>query len=217
MPHRRQPPVDCTDESLLERFRSGEEGVVAELFERYRWFVRSRARGYFLVGAEYDDLEQEGLIGLFKAVRDYEPARQVSFRCFAELCVTRQIVTAIRAATRAKHQPLNRYVSLSVPGLAPDGSAALEALLDDHRLPDPAEELASAEERRQVRACMDRVLSELEVDVLRLYLDGFTYQEIGARLGRPVKAVDNALQRIKRKLEAHLQAPGAVARLAVMA
>jgi RNA polymerase sporulation-specific sigma factor len=196
-----------TDDGLVERFRGGEVAALDLLFERYRRFARAKARGYFLVGADFDDIEQEGMIGLFKAVRDFRSDRQASFRAFAELCITRQIITAIKTATRRKHQPLNRYVSLS--GLRVVDDAAewwIEELLDDHQAPDPADEVVSLEDMAAMRASMAEMLSSLEVDVLRLYLEGRSYQEIGALLGRHVKSIDNALQRIKRKLEAHLLA-----------
>ncbi|HYX45095.1 MAG TPA: RNA polymerase sporulation sigma factor SigH, partial [Acidimicrobiales bacterium] len=186
--------------------RQGDIQALEALLDRYRRFTRSKARGYFLVGADFDDIEQEGMIGLFKAVRDYRPDRQSSFRAFAELCVTRQIITAIKTATRQKHQPLNQYVSLS--GLrASDGGEdrPVEDLLDDHQAPDPADEVVSSESMADMRASMAELLSRLEVEVLRLYVEGRSYQEISQLLGRHVKSIDNALQRIKRKLEAHLQ------------
>ncbi|HYX44830.1 MAG TPA: RNA polymerase sporulation sigma factor SigH [Acidimicrobiales bacterium] len=198
-------PVELTDDHLVGLFRQGDVGALELLLERYRRFARSKARTYFLVGADYDDIEQEGMIGLFKAVRDFRPDRQSSFRAFAELCVTRQIITAIKSATRQKHQPLNQYVSLS--GLrGPD--TADDRLIDDlldHQVPDPADEVVSWESMAEMRAVMAEMLSRLEVDVLRLYVEGRSYQEISALLGRHVKSIDNALQRIKRKLEAHLE------------
>ena len=196
---------DIGDEGLVERFRSGDVAALDLLFQRYRRFARAKARGYFLVGADFDDIEQEGMIGLFKAVRDFRSDRQASFRAFAELCITRQIITAIKTATRRKHQPLNRYVSLSGLRVVDDpGEWWVEDLLDDRQAPDPADEVVSLEDMAAMRASLAEMLSSLEVDVLRLYLEGRSYQEIGALLGRHVKSIDNALQRIKRKLEAHL-------------
>jgi len=199
--------VEFSDDDLVALFRQGQLEALDLLFERYRRFTKAKARTYFLVGADSDDIEQEGLIGLFKAVRDYRCERESSFRAFAELCVTRQIISAIKAATRRKHQPHNSYVSLSAfrPG---DGSdeRSLDDLLDDHQVPDPADDLVSAERMAGIRSCLDEVLSQLEVDVLHLYVEGRSYQEIGELLGRHVKSVDNAIQRIKRKLEAHLSA-----------
>ncbi|MDQ1395876.1 MAG: polymerase sporulation-specific sigma factor, partial [Acidimicrobiaceae bacterium] len=146
------------------------------------------------------------MIGLYKAVRDFRPDRQSSFRAFAELCITRQVITAIKTATRQKHQPLNQYVSLSgVRGSDDPGERSVEDLLDDHYIADPAEEVVAAERMDDMRTAMAEMLSGLEVDVLKLYVSGKSYQEIGDKLGRHVKSIDNALQRIKRKLDVHLQ------------
>ncbi|MFN2609194.1 MAG: RNA polymerase sporulation sigma factor SigH [Acidimicrobiales bacterium] len=199
--------VEFSDDDLVALFRQGHLEALDLLFERYRRFTRAKARTYFLVGADHDDIEQEGLIGLFKAVRDYRPERESSFRAFAELCVTRQIITAIKAATRHKHQPLNSYVSLSGQRPADTGDdRTVDDLLDTHHVADPADEVVSAERMADIRTCMAEMLSRLEVDVLHLYVEGRSYQEIGELLGRHVKSVDNALQRIKRKLDAHLAA-----------
>ncbi len=197
--------VGFSDDDLVVLFQQGHLEALELLFERYRRFTRAKSRAYFLVGADRDDIEQEGLIGLFKAVRDYRPERESSFRAFAELCVTRQIMTAIKSATRHKHQPLNQYVSLSGPRM-PDGSdeRMLDDLLDDHRVPDPADVVVSGERMDEMRTCMAEMLSQLEIDVLTLYLEGRSYQDIGEVLERHPKSIDNALQRIKRKLEAHL-------------
>ena len=204
--------VEFSDDDLVLLFHQGHLEALELLFERYRRFTRAKARAYFLVGADRDDLEQEGLIGLFKAVRDYRPDRESSFRAFAELCVTRQIMTAIKSATRRKHQPLNQYVSLS--GLrSPEGAEdrLADDLLDDHQVPDPAEAVISSERVDEMQARLAEMLSCLEVDVLNLYLQGRSYQDIGELLGRHAKSIDNALQRIKRKLEAHLDARDAEA------
>jgi RNA polymerase sporulation-specific sigma factor len=201
------PPPEISDDDLVALFHGGEVRALNLILERYRRFARSKARGYFLVGADFDDIEQEGLIGLYKAVRDFRPDRQASFRAFAELCITRQIITAIKTATRQKHQPLNRYVSLSGLRVVDDpGEWSVEELLDDHHVPDPADEVVSCEGMAAMRRSMAEMLSQLEVDVLGLYLEGRSYQEISVMLGRHVKSIDNALQRIKRKLEAHLLA-----------
>jgi len=198
-------PADLSDDTLVGRYRLGDVEALDTLLERYRRFVRSKARGYFLVGADFDDIEQEGMIGLYKAVRDFRDDRQASFRAFAELCITRQIITAIKTATRQKHQPLNQYVSISgIRGGEDPGERSVEQLLDDHNVADPAEEVVSGERMDAMRASMAEMLSGLEVDVLRLYVEGRSYQEIGDQLGRHVKSIDNALQRIKRKLELHL-------------
>ena len=196
---------DLSDEMLVRLFHEGDVEALDLLLARYRRFARAKARGYFLAGGEADDIEQEGMIGLFKAIRDFRQGES-SFRAFAELCVTRQIMTAIKTACRQKHQPLNRYVSLWGLRVIDDPSESLIDELSDQRVPDPADEVVSLEGQDAMRAALADLLSGLEVDVLRLHLDGCSYQEIGDRLGRHVKAVDNALQRIKRKLEAHLAA-----------
>ncbi|HEY3809960.1 MAG TPA: RNA polymerase sporulation sigma factor SigH [Acidimicrobiales bacterium] len=197
--------TDLSDEELVARWQQGDAAALERLLQRYRRFARSKARTYFLVGADADDVEQEGLIGLFKAARDFRADRQSSFRAFAELCVTRQVISAIKAATRQKHQPLNRYVSISgVRGSDDPSEGSVEDLLDDHRITDPADEVISQEQIEAMRRSMAESLSGLEVDVLRLYVEGKSYQEIGCYLGRHVKSIDNALQRIKRKLDHHL-------------
>jgi RNA polymerase sporulation-specific sigma factor len=200
-----QPLETLEDDDLAARFQQGDELAVKVLLERYRRFARAKARGYFLVGGDADDIEQEGLIGLYKAARDFRPDRQASFRAFAELCITRQVITAVKTATRQKHQPLNQYVSISgVRGGDDPGERSVEDLLDDHHISDPAEAVVSNERMDAMRRSMAEMLSQLEVDVLRLYVEGKSYQEIGEHLGRHVKSIDNALQRIKRKLEGHL-------------
>ena len=200
------PAAELSDDTLVARYRLGDVEALDTLLERYRRFVRSKARGYFLVGADFDDIEQEGMIGLYKAVRDFRDDRQASFRAFAELCITRQIITAIKTATRQKHQPLNSYLSLS--GTRPgeeNGSGTVEEVLEAKGLIDPIEFIISMEDLRSMRRMMSEMLSKLEVEVLRLYVEGKSYQEIAEVLGRHVKSIDNALQRIKRKLDAHIQ------------
>ena len=199
------PPCSLSDEALVRLFHEGDLEALDLLLGRYRRFARAKARGYFLAGGDTDDIEQEGMIGLYKAIRDFRQG-QSSFRAFAELCVTRQILTAIKIACRQKHQPLNRYVSLSGLRVIDDPSERLLEDLSDQRVPDPADEVVSLEGQAAMRAALAELLSTLEVDVLRLHLDGCSYQEISARIGRHTTAVDNALQRIKRKLEAHLVA-----------
>ncbi len=196
---------ELSDEELAIRFQGGETPALEVLIHRYRRFARAKTRTYFLVGADADDVEQEGMIGLFKAARDFRSDRQSSFRAFAELCVTRQVISAIKAATRQKHQPLNRYVSISgVRGSDDPAEGAVEELLDDHRAADPADEVVSQEQIDNIRRSMAENLSNLEVEVLRLYVEGKSYNEIGSHLGRHVKSIDNALQRIKRKLDHHM-------------
>jgi RNA polymerase sporulation-specific sigma factor len=197
--------AELSDDELVARFQGGDNDSLDVLLQRYRRFTRAKARGYFLIGADSDDIEQEGMIGLFKAVRDFRPDRQASFRAFAELCITRQIITAIKTATRQKHQPLNSYLSLS--GTRPgeeNGSGTVEEVLEAKGLIDPIEFIISMEDLRSMRRMMSEMLSKLEVEVLRLYVEGKSYQEIAEVLGRHVKSIDNALQRIKRKLDVHL-------------
>jgi RNA polymerase sporulation-specific sigma factor len=199
-------PDQLHDDALVALSHKGSVEALDLLFGRYRRLARAKARTYFLVGADVDDIEQEGMIGLFKAVRDFRPECQSSFRAFADLCVTRQIISAIKAASRQKHRALNQYVSLSGPRAAGEpGERGIEELLDRHHLPDPADQVVCSEQMDRLGRAMGDMLSELEVDVLRLYVDGRSYQEISDLLGRHVKAIDNALQRIKRKLEAHLE------------
>ncbi|HEX8581846.1 MAG TPA: RNA polymerase sporulation sigma factor SigH [Acidimicrobiales bacterium] len=210
------PLVDLSDPDLAARAQGGDEHALQVLLDRYRRFARARSRGYFLVGGDGEDLEQEALIGLYKAIRDFRPEHQSSFRAFAELCITRQIITAIKTATRQKHQPLNQYVSLSAPARDDADERCVDDLLEDVRSSDPAEAVVAAERLASVRTSMAALLSELEVDVLRLYVEGKSYQEIGVALGRHAKSIDNALQRIKRKLDHHLRAEAAAEREAVL-
>ena len=205
MPQSSALSSDLSDEMLVCLFHEGDLEALDRLLERYRRFARIKARGYFLAGGDTDDIEQEGMIGLFKAIRDFRQG-QSSFRAFAELCVTRQIMTAIKGACRQKHQPLNRYVSLWGLRVIDDPSERLIEELFDQRVPDPADEVITLEGQAALRDALADLLSTLEVEVLCLHLDGCSYQEISDRLGRQVKAVDNALQRVKRKLEAHLAA-----------
>jgi RNA polymerase sporulation-specific sigma factor len=194
--------VDLSDEELVARSQEGNALALELLLLRYRRFARSKARSYFLVGADADDIEQEGLIGLYKAARDFRADRETSFRGFAELCVTRQVISAIKAATRHKHRPLNQYVSISAGRVSDDPSErSIEDILDDRRNQDPADEVISREQITAIRRSMHDNLSGLEVDVLKLYVEGKSYEQIGMILGRRTKSIDNALQRIKRKLD----------------
>jgi len=197
---------DLADEELVGCFQAGDVAALNVLLDRYRGFARAKARGYFLIGADSDDIEQEGLIGLYKAARDFRADREASFRAFAELCITRQIITAIKTATRQKHQPLNSYVSFSSSRSGDDdgGERTVEESLESIEITDPADLVVSNESYRSMRIGMLEQLSGLEVEVLRLYVSGKTYQEIAGELGRHVKSIDNALQRIKRKLDVQL-------------
>jgi RNA polymerase sporulation-specific sigma factor len=197
--------TDLADDQLAALSQQGDRQAQEALIDRYRRFARAKSRGYFLVGGDHDDIEQEALIGLYKAARDFRPEHQASFRAFAELCITRQIITAIKTATRQKHQPLNQYVSISgVRGGDEPGERSVEDLLHSHADTDPADSVVSSERLSVMRSAMAEMLSGLEVDVLKLYVEGKSYQEIGDELGRHVKSIDNALQRIKRKLDQHL-------------
>lgn len=193
----------CSDVELVVRAQTGDERAMGSLVSRYRGAARARASNYFLVGADREDLCQEGLIGLTKAVRDFDPGNGASFAAFADLCITRQILTAIKMATRLKHTPLNTYISYDRPHEAdPDRTVADTVAVEDGA--DPLEALLAEDGMRRVMQVVDDVLSGLEVEVLRLYVDGRSYQEIAALLGRRTKSIDNAIQRIKRKLEANL-------------
>lgn len=199
-----RPGVWPPDDELVRRLRAGDEAALMELLDRYRGFARARARSYFLVGADREDLMQEAMIGLYKAVRDFNEDVGAPFRGFAEMCISRQILTAIKTATRQKHGPLNSYVSISVA--APGEQTTVVELLPTGVSSDPAELVISAERIRALQRHFDEALSDLEIEVLRLYVDGKTYVEIATMLDRQVKSVDNALQRIKRKLDGHLKA-----------
>ena len=200
-------PVDGpSDAELAALARTGDDAALSELLTKYRSFARMKSRSYFLVGADREDIIQEGMIGLYKAIRDFDPTRETSFRGFAELCITRQILTAIKSATRQKHGPLNNYVSFSRPLVGEDdGERVLSDVLPTVAITDPADLVISAERIRALQAHVDEVLSDLETEVLRLYVEGKSYQEIAERLQRHVKSIDNALQRIKKKLEGHLR------------
>jgi len=194
------------DEQLLLRVRSGDADAEDILYTRFKQLVRSKARTYFLVGADREDIIQEGMIGLYKAVCDYEFGKQASFRAFAELCITRQIITAIKGATRKKHLPLNNYVSLSRP-VYEDGESerTLVDVLESTRISDPEEELIGRESYRAVARDIENSLSRLEKDSLALYLKGYSYQQIAATLERSTKCIDNAIQRVKKKLEERIK------------
>jgi RNA polymerase sporulation-specific sigma factor len=199
-----QPQVD--DGFLIALAKQGSADAYHRLVRRYYGFVRLKASSYFLAGGDSDDLIQEGLVGLYKAIRDYRSDRESSFRNFAELCITRQIITAVKTATRNKHTPLNQYVSFaSTPtGESGDNDSTLDEMLPGSTVHDPVNQVISSEELRALVACLSTALSELESRVLALYLDGHSYEEVGKRLGCDCKTVDNALQRVKRKVGQHL-------------
>lgn len=200
-------PCGCGEEELLARARQGDSRAVAELINRYRRLAAGKARNYFLLGSDHDDVVQEALIGLYQAVRDYDPAQGASFRSFADLCVTRQIVTAIKASARFKHAPLTQALSLDQPSTVPGAHGfTLGDLVPAVEQADPEQLVISSEQVRALQAHVDAVLSDLEAQVLRHHVEGKSYDEIAAMLQRHVKSVDNALQRIKKKLLAHLEA-----------
>jgi len=192
------------DEELIEMVHQGNTDALDFLITKYRLLVRAKARSYFLIGADKEDIVQEGMIGLYKAVRDFKEDKLASFRAFAELCITRQIITAIKTATRQKHIPLNSYVSLDKPIFDEESDRTLMDVLTGAIMDDPEELMIHREEFGYLEEKMSEILSELELQVLALYLDGQSYHEISAKLNRHVKSIDNALQRVKRKLERHL-------------
>ena len=197
---------ELEDTQLVARARSGDDRCIEILLGRYRNFARSKARSYFLAGSDKEEVVQEGMIGLFKAIRDFAEETGTPFRAFAELCISRQILTAIKTANRQKHQPLNSSVSLDAPAYGDDQS---DRTVGDNfvgpRTSDPVELVISAQEIEAIRDTMKENLTDLEGDVLRLYMDGKSYEEIAGVLGNHVKSIDNALQRIKRKLQRHIE------------
>ena len=200
-----QAQAKLDDSYLVALAKQGSPTAYDGIVRRYYGFVRLKASSYFLAGGDHDDLVQEGLVGLYKAVRDYRSDRESSFRNFAELCIHRQIITAVKTASRNKHTPLNRYVSFSAtPAGASESEPTLDEILPGPTAHDPVNQAISSEELRALIACLSTVLSELESRVLGLYLDGHSYQDIGVKLGCEAKTVDNALQRVKRKVAAHI-------------
>ena len=200
---------NLTDEEIVLKIKTAEGRAALDyLIHKYRNFVRAKARSYFLIGADREDIIQEGMIGLYKAIRDFRNDKLSSFRAFAELCVTRQIITAIKTATRQKHIPLNSYVSLNKPIYDEDSERTLLDVLSGACIADPEELVISREEFIDIEAKMEEILSDLEWRVLMSYLDGKSYQEIADDLHRRVKSIDNALQRVKRKLEKYMDSRG---------
>ena len=197
-----------TDEEVVRLCQQGDSIAQEYIFNKYKNFVRSKARSYFLIGADHEDIVQEGMIGLYKAIRDYRPDKLSSFRAFAELCITRQIITAIKTATRQKHIPLNSYVSLNKPLYDEESDRTLLDVITEGRNTDPEELLIGRESYVSIESRIDEALSPLERRVLAAYLDGKSYQEIAQMLGRHVKSIDNALQRVKHKLEKLMEERG---------
>lgn len=197
-----------TDEELALLAQQGDDAALEYLLNKYKNFVRSKARSYFLIGADHEDIVQEGMIGLYKAIRDFKPEKLSSFRAFAELCITRQIITAIKTATRQKHIPLNSYVSLNKPIYDDESDRTLLDVITEGRVANPEDMLISQEDVGLIEDKIGQMLSSLEREVLSAYLDGKSYQEIAQELDRHVRSIDNALQRVKRKLEKFLAESG---------
>lgn len=193
------------DEEIIEDSRAGNYKALEYLINKYKGFVRAKARTYFLIGADREDIIQEGMIGLYKAIRDFRKDKLSSFRAFAELCITRQIITAIKTATRQKHIPLNSYISLNKPIFDEESDRTLMDIISEESINDPEEMVINREEFSGIEAKMGEILSGLECEVLTSYLEGKSYQEIAVELDRHVKSIDNALQRVKRKLEKYLE------------
>lgn len=189
------------DEDVAVEAKGGNIEAQEYLISKYEMFVKTKAKSYFLIGADKEDIYQEGMIGLYKAIRDFNPHKLASFRAFAELCITRQIITAIKTATRQKHIPLNTYISLNKPVYEEESERTLLDILSGIKISDPEELIISKEEIERMEKEISNALTELEMEVLTSYLDGKSYQEIACDLDRHAKSIDNALQRVKRKLE----------------
>ena len=199
------------DIELVRRARTGDDRCIEILLARYRGLARAKARSYFLAGSDREDVVQEGMIGLYKAIRDFDLDQETPFRAFAELCVSRQILTAIKSANRNKHQPLNGSLSLDAPVAGDADSRTVGDTLPGPHTADPAELVVSAEDMEALGSSMRESLTQLEGNVLRLYMSGKSYEEIAGTLGAHAKSIDNALQRIKRKLQKHLAQRDALA------
>jgi RNA polymerase sporulation-specific sigma factor len=210
---RAQAQAELEDNYLIALAKQGRPDAYDRILKRYHGFVRLKASSYFLIGGDSDDLIQEGMVGLYKAIRDFRTDRESSFRNFAELCITRQIITAVKTSTRNKHTPLNEYISFSATPAASggDGDPTLDELLPGPTAHDPANQAISTEELHSLVECLSSVLSDLESAVLSLYLDGYSYETVAERLECDTKTVDNALQRVKRKVGAHLDSRAVLA------
>jgi len=193
------------DEEIVEYARTGDAKALEYLIGKYKNFVKAKARAYFLIGADREDIVQEGMIGLFKSIRDYREDKLSSFRAFAELCITRQIITAVKTATRQKHIPLNSYISLNKPIYDEESDRTLMDIISYSYISNPEELMINKEEYAAIENEVFKVLSKLEIHVLSLFLKGRTYTEIASDLKRQVKSIDNALQRVKRKLEKYFE------------
>ena len=193
------------DEQIVRLAQDADGAALEYLLNKYKNFVRTKARSYFLIGADHEDIVQEGMIGLYKAIRDYRAEKLSSFRAFAELCVTRQIITAIKTATRQKHIPLNSYISLNKPIYEEDSDRTLLDVITEEGMSNPEEMIIDREDLSLIEGKIGQMLSDLEKDVLVRYMEGKSYVEIAQEMNRHVKSIDNALQRIKRKLMKYLE------------
>lgn len=193
------------DEDIVEVAKGDDYLATEYLISKYKNVVKRKARSYYLIGADNEDIVQEGLIGLYKAIRDYDRDKLTSFRAFAEICITRQIITAIKAATRQKHIPLNSYVSLNKPIYEDDSDRTLLDIMAGVKTTDPEDLMISREQLYSIEKKIEELLSDLELKVLMSYIDGMSYQEMSEQLGRHIKSIDNALQRVKRKLDRYLE------------
>ena len=190
---------------IVLKASKGDKIALEYIIKKYRNFVKSKAKSYFLIGADKEDIIQEGMIGLYKAVRDFDASKTNSFKGFADICITRQIITAIKTATRQKHIPLNSYISLNKPVYDEESERTLLDIIATSIVTDPEELIISKEELKHIESKMNELLSDLELQVVEYYLNGKSYQYIADKLKRDVKSIDNALQRVKRKLEKHLE------------
>lgn len=197
-------PENISDNELVNLSKNGDGYATELLLEKYRNFVRARSRTYFLIGADREDIIQEGMIGLYKAIRDYNPDAQASFKSFAELCITRQIITAIKTATRQKHIPLNSYISLNKPIYDDENERILLDIVNERKKFDPEEIMINKERFKLLEEKISQILSKLEWNVLTNYLEGKSYTEIAECVGKSEKSIDNALQRIKKKIEKNI-------------
>lgn len=190
---------------IVLKASKGDKIALEYIIKKYKNFVKAKAKSYFLIGADKEDIIQEGMIGLYKAVRDFDASKTNSFKGFADICITRQIITAIKTATRQKHIPLNSYISLNKPVYDEESERTLLDIIATSIVTDPEELIISKEELKHIESKMNELLSELELQVVEYYLNGKSYQYIADKLKRDVKSIDNALQRVKRKLEKHLE------------
>ena len=190
---------------IVLKASKGDKIALEYIIKKYKNFVKAKAKSYFLIGADKEDIIQEGMIGLYKAVRDFDASKTNSFKGFADICITRQIITAIKTATRQKHIPLNSYISLNKPVYDEESERTLLDIIATSIVTDPEELIISKEELKHIESKMNELLSDLELQVVEYYLNGKSYQHIADKLKRDVKSIDNALQRVKRKLEKHLE------------